>query len=160
MVRAEEGVLRKLLEGERQYRIPLYQRPYQWGKQQWQTLWNDIVDHLDPGDSTDAASSHFIGSMVLVPMPDSYSAMGVSQLLVVDGQQRLTTLTLLLAALRDYHREHGNQAGAQKVHNQFLVNQYQEGDQRIKLVPTQRCSWYSGTGVWRRVVSSHSRVVR
>lgn len=138
MVRAEEGVLRKLLEGERQYRIPLYQRPYQWGKQQWQTLWNDIVDHLDPGDSTDAASSHFIGSMVLVPMPDSYSAMGVSQLLVVDGQQRLTTLTLLLAALRDYHREHGNQAGAQKVHNQFLVNQYQEGDQRIKLVPTQQ----------------------
>lgn len=47
MVRAEEGVLRKLLEGERQYRIPLYQRPYQWGKQQWQTLWNDIVDHVD-----------------------------------------------------------------------------------------------------------------
>lgn len=138
MVRAEEGVLRKLLEGERQYRIPLYQRPYQWGKQQWQTLWNDIVDHVDSDDAVDPASSHFIGSMVLVPMPDSYSAMGVSQLLVVDGQQRLTTLTLLLAALRDYHREHGDEAGAQKVHNQFLVNQYQEGEQHIKLIPTQQ----------------------
>ena len=50
MVRALEGYVRGLLEGGRQYRIPLYQRPYQWTKTQWQTLWNDIVESALPDE--------------------------------------------------------------------------------------------------------------
>lgn len=138
MVKAVEGVLKKLLEGEHQYRIPLYQRPYQWEKSQWQTLWADLLDHVDTDQNVDASSSHFIGSMVLVPLPDYYGPLGVSQLLVVDGQQRLTTLTLLLAALRDFRRDRGDSAAADRVHNQYLVNQYQENDRHLKLIPTQQ----------------------
>lgn len=137
MVRALEGYVRGLLEGGRQYRIPLYQRPYQWTKTQWQTLWNDIVESALPDDepNPDSEFTHFVGAMVLVPVESS--ALSVSRYLVVDGQQRLTTLTLLLAAIRDYHHARGHEERAQMVQNQYLINQYQKDDSRQKFIPTQ-----------------------
>lgn len=137
MVRASEGYVRGLLEGNRQYRIPLYQRPYQWTTTQWQTLWNDLAESVLPDDepNPDPDFTHFIGAMVLVPVESS--ALSVSRFLVVDGQQRLTTLTLLLAAVRDYHHARGHEERAQMVHNQYLINQYQKDDSRQKFIPTQ-----------------------
>ncbi|MDK8811151.1 DUF262 domain-containing protein [Corynebacterium sp. MSK035] len=136
MVAAQETILQDVLEGTKQYIVPLYQRPYQWGKAQLQDLWNDIIELTEDRQEGDR-SSHFIGSLVLAPPPVSVAG-GVATFLVVDGQQRLTTLTLLLAAIRDYRDEKEPEAEAGiEIHNRFLVNQYKKGSQHIKLVPTQ-----------------------
>ena len=91
MVAAQETTLQDVLEGTKQYIVPLYQRPYQWGKAQLQDLWNDIIELTEDRQGGDR-SSHFIGSLVLAPPPVSVAG-GVATFLVVDGQQRLTTLT-------------------------------------------------------------------
>src|SRR5712691_12653482 len=70
------------------YRIPRFQRPYSWDKENVDDLWTDAIDNDDP--------DYFIGSSVLYRDKDKGSAY-----MVVDGQQRLTTLTLLLAAVRN-----------------------------------------------------------
>ena len=88
MVKADEAILRKVLEGENQYLVPLYQRPYQWNTEQWQTLWDDIMELVDDRRENPKAN-HFIGSLVLVPVGAAQSAVSISRFLVVDGQQRL-----------------------------------------------------------------------
>lgn len=136
MVKADEAILRKVLEGENQYLVPLYQRPYQWNTEQWQTLWDDIMELVDDRRENPKAN-HFIGSLVLVPVGAAQSAVSISRFLVVDGQQRLTTLTLLLAAIRDYRNAHEPPSGGERIHNTYLTNQYEKGDRHIKLIPTQ-----------------------
>lgn len=136
MVTAQETTLQDVLEGTKQYIVPLYQRPYQWGKKQLQELWDDIVELTD--DRREGTRrSHFIGSLVLAPPPVAIAG-GVTTYLVVDGQQRLTTLSLLLAAIRDYRisTEGDNEAGAE-IDAQYLVNQFKKGSQHIKFMPTQ-----------------------
>ncbi|QGU07042.1 Methylated-DNA--protein-cysteine methyltransferase [Corynebacterium occultum] len=136
MVAAQETTLQELLEGTKQYLVPLYQRPYQWGKSQLEQLWGDIVE-LTEDRAEGYRSTHFIGSLVLAPPPASLAG-GVTTFLVVDGQQRLTTLSLLLAAIRDHidDQNPGENAG-EEIKNRFLVNQYKKGRDHIKLVPTQ-----------------------
>ena len=68
MVAAQETTLQDILEGTKQYIVPLYQRPYQWGKAQLQDLWNDIIELTEDRQEGDR-SSHFIGSLVLAPPP-------------------------------------------------------------------------------------------
>lgn len=92
MVSAQETTLQVILEGTKQYQVPLYQRTYSWGKKEQQRLWRDVVELADTLQEHPGAS-HFIGSLVLAPTPDVGPA-GVNKYLVVDGQQRLTTLTL------------------------------------------------------------------
>ncbi|GAB2515626.1 6-O-methylguanine DNA methyltransferase, DNA binding domain [Corynebacterium atrinae] len=137
MVKADEAILRKVLEGENQYMVPLYQRPYQWDTEQWQTLWDDVVE-LVKDRRDNPKTNHFIGSLVLVPVDAAQSAVSISRFLVVDGQQRLTTLTLLLAAIRDYRNAHEKPYAGERIHNTYLTNQYEEGDRHVKLVPTQQ----------------------
>lgn len=134
MVKAAETNLAGVLEGKKQYQVPLYQRVYSWRKPHLNQLWDDIVE-LTQARREDPGASHFIGSLVLSTSPD-YSVVGVSKLLVIDGQQRLTTLTLLLAALRDHLAEHGDLERAEAITAQYLVNIYDKG-RPTKLVPTQ-----------------------
>ncbi|MDU3111228.1 DUF262 domain-containing protein [Corynebacterium sp.] len=70
MVAAQETTLQEVLEGTKQYIVPLYQRPYQWGKKQIQDLWNDIIE-LTTDRLDGQRSSHFIGSLVLASPPAS-----------------------------------------------------------------------------------------
>ncbi|OLT10234.1 hypothetical protein BJF77_00425 [Kocuria sp. CNJ-770] len=137
MVAAQETTLQKILEGENQYLVPLYQRPYQWGKAQWSVLWQDIVQ-LTEDIKEDPSSNHFIGSLVLAPYAGNVAG-GLTRHLVVDGQQRLTTLTILLVAIHDHILSHDSAArrGAERIKNTFLTNQYLEDPYRTKLVPTQ-----------------------
>jgi uncharacterized protein with ParB-like and HNH nuclease domain len=100
MVAARETTLQELLEGAKQYQVPLYQRTYsrKQPQPQLERLWRDVLtlaeDRLASPDLT-----HFINSLVLAPSPANGAA-GVMEFLVVDGQQRLTTLSLLLCAIR------------------------------------------------------------
>jgi len=134
MVKAAETNLAGVLEGKKQYQVPLYQRVYSWGTKQLDQLWSDVVE-LAATRREEPAATHFIGSLVLSQSPD-FSVVGVSKLLVVDGQQRLTTLTLLLAALRDHLIETGDPERADGIHAQYLVNVY-DRDKPTKVLPTQ-----------------------
>lgn len=141
MVAAQETVLKKILEGSEQYVIPLYQRPYSWTKKEWAVLWEDIVQLAEERHS-DPTATHFIGSLVLSPSPRNVVG-NVSLQLVVDGQQRLTTISLLLAAMRDHRIDVENDAPESRreidrINNQFLTNQYEDDPYRLKLLPTQQ----------------------
>jgi hypothetical protein len=133
VVAAQETTLQNLLGGPKQYQVPLYQRTYSWGKDQLDKLWEDILqlaeDRVDKPDLT-----HFIGSLVLAPSP-AISPSGVQDWLVIDGQQRLTTVSLLLCALRD-HRAQQDPAEREKFNDLYLVNKYHK-DRHTKLLPTQ-----------------------
>src|ERR1035441_4889707 len=83
--------------GFKQNLVPLFQRPYTWGESQWRTLWSDLFSFYDR--SPEETSTHFMGAVVT--MPARSVPVGVSKFLVIDGQQRLTTVTLLLCAVRD-----------------------------------------------------------
>lgn len=82
--------------GEKQNLIPLFQRPYSWRLPNWKTLWDDVLVQYDADDDK---SAHFMGTIVSVPARSV--PVGVSKYLIIDGQQRLTTVSILLAALRD-----------------------------------------------------------
>jgi uncharacterized protein with ParB-like and HNH nuclease domain len=99
-LKAQETTLQQLIQGEKQFVVPLYQRPYSWQAPQLEQLWADILDQAEALAGGIRTSGHFIGSVVLAPDPDISATL--SRWIVVDGQQRLTTLLLLLCALRDH----------------------------------------------------------
>jgi uncharacterized protein with ParB-like and HNH nuclease domain/predicted transport protein len=120
----------KYLGGTCQYLIPLYQRTYNWGYEQCARLWNDIINL-----HTTKREGHFIGSIVRI---DEEAPAGFTLAMIIDGQQRLTTLTLLLLALRDYAASNPEcGVNPNKITNTLLVNQYESGDQKYKLILTQ-----------------------
>lgn len=120
----------KFLGGTCQYLIPLYQRTYSWGKEQCSRLWSDLVNlHKSKNEG------HFVGSIVRI---DEYARAGSTRAMIIDGQQRLTTLTLLLIALRDYAKEHSDcGVNPNKITDTLLVNQYETGYDKYKLLLTQ-----------------------
>lgn len=135
-MKAGETTLNDLIvRGDRQYQVPLYQRPYTWADENWRQLWADVLDQYDAlKHGRSSQSAHFFGSFVLAPF--NINARSAPSFLVVDGQQRLTTVFLLLAALRDT-------AAATKpdeyAHFQgVLENERARRDEdRPRLVPTQ-----------------------
>lgn len=134
MVAAHETTLRELLEGAKQYRVPLYQRTYSWTEAQLLRLWEDIRKLADERVE-DPDMTHFIGSLVLAPSPTNGPA-GVSEFLVVDGQQRLTTLSILLCALRDHRAQHEDPGHRDRIDQEYLINKWKP-THRLKVVPTQ-----------------------
>ena len=125
-MQAINTTFRQLIEGTKQFIIPVFQRDYAWGSANWEQLWNDIRD----GDR-----GHFVGSVVHIP--DRTVAARPSQL-VIDGQQRLTTLTILCTALRDRikHDEVDAVEGLptpEQVDAYFISNTLETGDFRYKL---------------------------
>jgi uncharacterized protein with ParB-like and HNH nuclease domain len=135
VVAARETTLQELLEGSKQYQVPLYQRTYSWKQDQLRRLWEDILKLAE--DRVDSpGATHFIGSLVLAPSPSNGPA-GVSEFLVVDGQQRLTTLSILLCAIRDHLVKTEDPEHRERIDQQYLINKWKPEQQRLKLVPTQ-----------------------
>ena len=124
MVVARETSLQELLEGTKQYQVPLYQRTYSWTRGQFERLWDDVVK-LAEDRAEDGTATHFIGSLVLAPSP-SNGPTGVQEFLVVDGQQRLTTLSILLCAIRDYRAEHEGAEHFERISEQYLLNKWKQ----------------------------------
>jgi alkylated DNA nucleotide flippase Atl1 len=133
-MRAHEVSFLDLVQGEKQFQVPLYQRTYSWGDKQLGQLWRDLLSQGDAMTAEVPASAHFIGSVVIAPSP-TLRAGGVNRWLLVDGQQRLTTLMLVLAAIRD-HLD-GDASDADRIHRQYLVNEFRTGDDHLRLLPTQ-----------------------
>ena len=127
---AAQTKVQQIIDGERQYVIPLFQRPYSWETPQWAVLWQDLVELCEEENPR----THFIGSIVTIPAKSVPE--GVTKYVLIDGQQRLTTLLVLMAAIRDKVRETpGNLA--QKIDDILLKNRHQEGTDVYKLLPTQ-----------------------
>lgn len=131
-MKATETTLAALLSGKRQYQIPIFQRSYSWGPKQFRQLWDDIAAIADEEEP----NTHFIGAVMLSPAP-GFSA-SFPKWWVVDGQQRLTTLTVLLAALRDHLIEHGEPDAEARISEQYLINKFvKTSDDRYRLLSSR-----------------------
>lgn len=123
----------------RQFVIPVFQRDYSWNRDQLQQLWDDIIHAGAP----DTRGGHFTGSIVYIEAEEGSSA-AFQKWLVIDGQQRLATLTLLLTALRDHIKESGWSGGDDSptpamIHDYYLENAHKKkDDQRHRLVLRRR----------------------
>lgn len=134
VVQAKETNLEEVLEGKKQYAVPLFQRTFSWKREHVDRLWTDLVD-ITRVRRTSPDATHFIGSLVLASTP-GVGGIGLNRMLVVDGQQRLTTLSLLLAALRDHLGETEGDDEREAIDTQYLINKFVK-DQPSKLLPTQ-----------------------
>jgi alkylated DNA nucleotide flippase Atl1 len=135
-VRAHEVDLISMVQGTKQFQVPLYQRPYSWGVSQLRQIWMDLLAEAERLKDEQGGSGHFIGSVVLAPSPVALGPSGLSRWLVVDGQQRLTTLMIALTAIRDHVEEDEPQV-ALRIDVEYLINQFEQGDARLRLLPTQ-----------------------
>lgn len=127
----DKGSIYKLLNGQSQYVIPVYQRKYSWNAdEQCARLWKDIVNMVKQ-----KKQHHFVGSIVNVA--ETNSPMGLNKYLIIDGQQRMTTLSLLMIALRDYLIATGKDADADtSITNMILKNPNRKGEQAYKMLLT------------------------
>jgi len=120
-MRAHEVSFLDLVQGEKQFQVPLYQRTYSWSDNQLTQLWRDLLEQAEGMATAAGRPGHFIGSIVLAPSP-SLAAGGVQRWLVVDGQQRLTTLMLVLAAIRDHVRVEDEQPPTESIGNSLSTS--------------------------------------
>lgn len=129
---ARKGNIYEILNGNKQFLIPVYQRFYSWDIEQCKRLWNDIVEMQRKGKV-----GHFVGSIVNIA--EQAMPTGVQKYMIIDGQQRMTTLTLLLLALRDYAIKNPGDTSinARRIDNMLLKNEYENGDERYKLLLTE-----------------------
>jgi len=121
-IEVKEVKLQTLLANQQEaYKVPLYQRPYAWTKDQWEDLFEDI-------NSLEVDKIHFLGSIVVVP---SLHRLGVNYFEVVDGQQRLATLLIWLSVIRDIAKEKGEHKLAQDITDVFLFAKDLESGKQV-----------------------------
>ncbi|WP_220980770.1 DUF262 and DUF1524 domain-containing protein [Helicobacter pylori] len=104
--------------------IPIYQRLYSWEKEQCKQLWDDIIK-IGGNDKMDG---HFIGSILYVLGGITHSG---NTVLIIDGQQRLTTITLLLTALRNHLSD---EVKRKEIEDHYLINSDKDGDKKFRLI--------------------------
>ena len=114
-----------------QFVIPVYQRNYDWSTGQCEQL---IFDILEIGESK-KRNAHFIGSIVYVH-DGVYTASRIKELTVIDGQQRLTTLTLIYLVLHKIAKEIDDEGLVNEISETYLINKFAPEEEKLKLRPT------------------------
>ena len=132
-MKATEANLLEFIKKSSQFSIPIYQRLYSWTENECERLWNDI---MTTGKSE--IPSHFIGSIMYIEK-GMYHISEPEPLLVIDGQQRLTTVSLLLEVLA---RKLGNNEiingfSGRKIREYYLINPLENGERKYKLLLSQ-----------------------
>ncbi|TSA32863.1 MAG: DUF262 domain-containing protein [Verrucomicrobiaceae bacterium] len=132
-MKAQDLQFTQLLEGSKQFIIPIFQRTYSWERSHCEQLWNDIL--RVGGDPN--LNSHFIGSAVYIPEQDTSAA--ISRWLVIDGQQRITTVTLALLSLMQRLKADkiDDPVSAEQIEDSYLRNRYGKGDLSFKMLLTK-----------------------
>lgn len=121
--------LRDILYSASQYVIPVFQRNYRWEEPQWAKLWDSLIEIQKP----EKKGNHFMGFLVFVP--------GLAQpgqntkFHLIDGQQRLTTASILLAAVRNVAQHNDCPELAEEIHDEYLIHLRKPGEQRYRLLP-------------------------
>jgi len=133
-MKAEETNFLKFLSGPKQLVIPIYQRTYSWRFKECDELWKDIIK---TGKDKDIAG-HFVGSIVYIEK-GLYHASSLPKLLVIDGQQRLTIVSLLISALCNFIKEKQikTEISPDRLTSYFLLNDKEAGEDKYKLILTQ-----------------------
>jgi len=134
-MKASESKLLTILKGPKQFVIPIYQRTYSWQLSQCNQLLNDIL-RISKNPS---GPGHFIGSVVYL-QENIYTQSDVPKLLIIDGQQRVTTVSLLITALANFLQKNEIiiDTNPTKLLNYYLLNSEEEGDLHYKLLLTKR----------------------
>ena len=135
---ATQAQLLSLLDGKKQFTIPIYQRTYSWTLSQCERLLEDIKRV----GTDESQLSHFIGSIVYFN-PSSSPVTSVPELLVIDGQQRLTTVSLLLLALTHFLKQNediklDDDETWEEIQETYLVNKHRKDDTKFKLLLTRK----------------------
>lgn len=128
----ETKVDKFLATNETTFAIPVYQRNYDWTLTQCRQLLHDIIET----GKNDKINAHFIGSIVYVH-DDVYTASGLTELTIIDGQQRLTTITLIYIALYRLAQQLDNQMLVNRIHKTYLINEFAPEAEKLKLKPTE-----------------------
>jgi alkylated DNA nucleotide flippase Atl1 len=131
-VRVQDLDFITLIQGTKQFQIPMYQRTYSWREENIARLCDDLAAEASRRQSPNAG--HFMGSLVFIPAPQPVD--GIQIMAVVDGQQRLTSLMIGLCALRDHVRRIDKE-WAQRITEYYLVNKWRTGDEYFRLLPSQ-----------------------
>ncbi len=132
-MKAEGVKLPALMQANVQYIIPLFQRFYSWGSNDWEQLWKELTD-LREDASTDW--HHFMGTLVFVSQKHYPGVLTAIQ--VIDGQQRLVTLSLVLCALRNIAHDCDSEELATEIDQHFLVHRFRKGREKYRIYPRQR----------------------
>ena len=132
-MKASERTLQQLLHASDQYVIPVFQRYYTWDTANWEQLMEDVGELLEVGAED---RRHFMGSIVTVP--DGHQPGSVPAYQVIDGQQRLTTLSILLCVVRDLAASAGCNELAAEVEENYLVHRFKKDRERFKVFPRMR----------------------
>lgn len=130
IMEAAEAKIQRVLEGSKQFLVPHYQRRRSWEIEQWQARWRDLLELLDDPD----AKPHFLGPIVTSPARSVPA--GVEKCLPIDGQQRITTIVMLLRLLRDRARANGMPKAAERIQD-LVTKRHEDGNEHHKLLPTQ-----------------------
>lgn len=121
-----------LASNKTQFVIPVYQRNYDWSIGQCKQLFDDI---LEVGLNT-KMNAHFIGSIVYIH-DDVYTASRIKELTIIDGQQRLTTLTLIYLVLHKLAKDTNNESLVNEINETYLINKFAPDEEKLKLRPTE-----------------------
>ena len=132
-MKAEDVRLVQLLDGAKQFVVPVFQRDYSWETKHCLQLWNDIMQ----AGATALVQAHFVGSLVYIAAEENNAR--ISRWLLIDGQQRLTTIILLLTAVRDLLVANPEASAssavptADEISDYYLINRHAKGAERHKL---------------------------
>jgi uncharacterized protein with ParB-like and HNH nuclease domain len=124
--------LGEILYAPSQYVIPVFQRNYRWEMPQWDKFWNSLLEIQSP----EKRGNHFMGFLVFVPglaQPGQHTTFHL-----IDGQQRLTTSSILLTALRNVARKENRSELADEIHQDYLVHPRKTAEQHYRLLPKER----------------------
>jgi uncharacterized protein with ParB-like and HNH nuclease domain len=132
MKASEINLNRFLSQTDTQFIIPVYQRNYDWTEAQCKQLLTDIL----AAGGNEKITAHFIGSIVYI-YDDVYFASGIRELSIIDGQQRLTTITLIYIAVYRLLKSMGDQQKLTRIHETYLINKFAADEEKLKLRPTE-----------------------
>lgn len=132
MKASEANIAKFLANNETTFAIPIYQRNYDWALAQCKKLLSDIIE----AGSNEKIAAHFVGSIVYVH-DGVYSASGLTELTIIDGQQRLTTITLIYIALFRLAQKLNKQNEVNRIQKTYLINEFSQEEEKLKLKPTE-----------------------
>ena len=132
--------LEQVLAESRCFMVPIYQRNYRWGADRIVPLWEDTTDKAENLIQGDHEFCHYLGALIIEPIIDSFPVAKTPRVHIVDGQQRLTSILLLLLSIREVARKFElakvMQAVDKYLTQDLNVNDTDNPNVRFKLVPS------------------------
>jgi hypothetical protein len=157
-MQADDYSVEAILAESRRFLVPLYQRKYQWGDDRLTPFWADVEAKASEVLEGSNKFQHYMGALILAPLTEGTQIGVTPRVQVVDGQQRLTTFQLCLAALREVARHHGAEHLIEQIGG-YLYNQPRAKDTdpltKYKLTPTP-----SDREVFHRIIDNEYNNVR